>query len=80
MDYVGPVLGVTLFALVPAAYIGLLIDWILGMAYALQGQARRTPLVGPFASWEISLRQNTGVDWSKISAVHLDFHGFYQNL
>ena len=46
---IGPILGVTLFALVLAAYVGLLIDWILGMVYALQGKARRTPLVGPFA-------------------------------
>ena len=46
---VGPILGVTLFALVLATYVGLLIDWILGMVYALQGKARRTPLVGPFA-------------------------------
>jgi len=46
---IGAMLGVTLFALVLAAYVGLLIDWIIGMVYALQGKARRTPLVGPFA-------------------------------
>jgi hypothetical protein len=38
------------------------------------------PLIGPFATWEISLLNSVHVNWSKISAIHLDFHGFFQNL
>jgi uncharacterized membrane protein len=46
---VGAIIGLALFALVIAAYVGLLVDSIIGMVYALQGKARRTPLAGPFA-------------------------------
>ena len=36
----------SLFALVIAAYVGLLISWITGMVYALQGQVQPMPLFG----------------------------------
>lgn len=43
---VGPVLAVALFALVLAAYCGLLVAWLTGMLYALQGRAKRLPVIG----------------------------------
>jgi len=43
---VGGMLGVVLFALVIAAYVGVLISWIAGMIYSLKGQARPIPLFG----------------------------------
>jgi uncharacterized membrane protein len=46
---IGGALGIMLFALMIAVYVGLLIDWISGMAYALQGKAQRIPLTGPLA-------------------------------
>jgi uncharacterized membrane protein len=46
---VGAMLGVILFALLLAVYTGLLVDWITGMVYALQGKVRRIPLTGPLA-------------------------------
>ena len=47
---VGPVIGVALFALVIAAYVGLAVSWITGMAFALRGLARPVPLVGAWAT------------------------------
>ena len=44
---VGGMLGVVLFALVIAAYVGVLISWIAGMMYSLKGQVRPIPLFGP---------------------------------
>jgi uncharacterized membrane protein len=43
----GPVLGVALFALMLAAYCGLLAAWLAGMLYALQGRVKRLPVIGP---------------------------------
>ena len=45
----GPMLGIMLFALVIAIYAGLMLDWVTGMVYALQGLVRRIPLTGPLA-------------------------------
>jgi uncharacterized membrane protein len=44
---VGGMLGVILFALVIATYLGILISWIAGMIYSLKGQVRPMPLFGP---------------------------------
>jgi uncharacterized membrane protein len=46
---IGAALGIMLFALMIAVYAGLLVDWITGMVYALQGKAQRIPLTGPLA-------------------------------
>jgi uncharacterized membrane protein len=46
---VGPMLSVCLFALVIAIYIVLIVDWVIGMTYALGGRMRRTPIIGPLA-------------------------------
>ena len=46
----GVVIGLTLFALVIAAYAGLVVSWIVGMVFALQGKARPIPLVGSWAT------------------------------
>jgi len=42
----GAMLGVILFALVIATYVGILFSWIAGMIYSLQGQVRPLPLFG----------------------------------
>ena len=42
----GAMLGVILFALVIAAYFGILFSWIAGMVYSLRGQVRPLPLFG----------------------------------
>jgi uncharacterized membrane protein len=42
----GPVIGLTLFALVIAAYVGLAASWIMGMIFALRGRMRPVPFVG----------------------------------
>jgi uncharacterized membrane protein len=47
---VGPMLGVILFALVIAAYIGLFFSWIAGMIYSLKGIVRPIPLIGARAT------------------------------
>ena len=44
---IGGMLGVILFALVIATYIGVAISWIAGMIYSLKGQVRPMPLFGP---------------------------------
>jgi uncharacterized membrane protein len=44
---IGGMLGVVLFALVIATYIGIAISWIAGMIYSLKGQVRPMPLFGP---------------------------------
>jgi uncharacterized membrane protein len=46
---VGPMLGVTLFALVLAVLAGLVGSSIVGMVHALQGRLRPVPLVGHLA-------------------------------
>lgn len=46
---VGAMLGVSLFALVIAALVGLAVSWITGMVYALQGRLKPVPLVGGLA-------------------------------
>ncbi len=46
----GPLIGLSLFALVIAAYIGLAISWVTGMVFALHGIVRPVPLVG---SWVV---------------------------
>jgi uncharacterized membrane protein len=46
----GVLIGLSLFPLVLAAYIGLLVSWIAGMIFALRGQARPVPLVGARAT------------------------------
>jgi uncharacterized membrane protein len=43
---IGGMLGVVLFALVIATYVGILISWIAGMIYSLKGQVRPMPLFG----------------------------------
>jgi uncharacterized membrane protein len=43
---IGGMLGVILFALVIATYVGLLFSWIAGMVYSLKGQVRPLPLFG----------------------------------
>jgi len=43
---IGGMLGVVLFALVIATYVGILISWIAGMIYSLKGQVRPLPLFG----------------------------------
>lgn len=47
---VGPLIGMPLFALVIAAYIGLAVSWVAGMIFALQGRVRPVPLVGSWAA------------------------------
>jgi uncharacterized membrane protein len=47
---VGAVVGLSLFALVIAAYAGLAVSWIVGMVFALRGLARPAPLVGAWAA------------------------------
>jgi uncharacterized membrane protein len=42
----GGMLGVILFALVIAVYVGVLISWVAGMIYSLKGQVRPMPLFG----------------------------------
>jgi uncharacterized membrane protein len=44
---IGGMLGVILFALLLAVYAGVLISWIAGIIYSLQGQVRPMPLFGP---------------------------------
>lgn len=43
---IGGMLGVILFALVIAVYVGVLISWVAGMIYSLKGQVRPMPLFG----------------------------------
>ena len=43
---IGGMLGVVLFALLIATYVGILISWIAGMIYSLKGQMRPLPLFG----------------------------------
>ena len=43
---IGGMLGVVLFALVIAIYVGIAISWIAGMIYSLKGQVRPMPLFG----------------------------------
>ena len=47
---VGPMLGVILFALVIATYVGLSFSWIAGMIYSLKGIVRPIPLIGARAT------------------------------
>ncbi|GAC1642005.1 MAG: hypothetical protein NVS4B8_10810 [Herpetosiphon sp.] len=46
----GPVIGLSLFALVIGAYLGLALSWVAGMRFSLYGEARLVPLVG---SWTV---------------------------
>ena len=43
---IGGMLGVVLFALVIATYVGVLISWIGGMIYSLKGKVQPLPLFG----------------------------------
>lgn len=43
---IGGMLGVILFALVIATYVGVLISWVAGMVYSLKGQVRPLPIFG----------------------------------
>jgi uncharacterized membrane protein len=43
---IGGMLGVFLFALVIAIFVGVLISWVAGMIYSLKGQVRPLPLFG----------------------------------
>jgi uncharacterized membrane protein len=43
---VGGMIGVVLFSLVIAIYVGVLISWVAGMIYSLKGQVRPLPLFG----------------------------------
>ena len=49
IPFVGFILAVTFFALVIAIALGLFIAWIIGMVYALRGQAKPLPFVGSYA-------------------------------
>lgn len=51
---VGPVIGLSLFALVIAIYLGLAFSWITGLVYALRGHIRPVPLVG---TWVLPRRK-----------------------
>jgi uncharacterized membrane protein len=51
---VGALVGLSLFALVIAAYLGLLISWITGMIFALRGRSRPVPLVGALATRRVN--------------------------
>jgi uncharacterized membrane protein len=42
----GAMLGVILFALLIATYVGILFSWIVGMVYSLKGKVRPLPLFG----------------------------------
>jgi uncharacterized membrane protein len=44
----GPLIGLMLFALLIAVYIGLLASWITGMVFAVNGMVRSIPVIG---SW-----------------------------
>jgi uncharacterized membrane protein len=46
----GVVVGLTLFALVIAAYVGLAASWLTGMVFALRGRTRPVPFVGAWAT------------------------------
>jgi uncharacterized membrane protein len=46
----GPLVGLTLFALVIATYLGLAALWIAGMVFALNGMVRSLPVVGSWAT------------------------------
>ena len=46
----GPLVGLTLFALVIAAYIGLGVTWLVGLAFALKGTVRPLPVVGTWVT------------------------------
>jgi uncharacterized membrane protein len=50
IPYVGVLVGLSLFALVIAAYVGLAVSWVVGMVFALRGLARPAPLVGAWAT------------------------------
>jgi hypothetical protein len=50
LPFFGPVAGAALFALVIAVLIGLVIDTITGIVYALQGRVRAVALTGKLAS------------------------------
>ena len=46
---VGPPIATALFALVIASYALLLVNWVVGMVYALQSKLRPLPVVGKWA-------------------------------
>jgi uncharacterized membrane protein len=46
---VGPVLAVAGFALVIAAYVTLIVMWVIGMINALRAKARPLPMIGRWA-------------------------------
>jgi len=57
---IGPVIAVSLFALVLVIYCGVAIGWLLGMSYALRGLARPLPVVGAWAQrWPFRMRTAT---------------------
>ncbi|MBA3945316.1 MAG: hypothetical protein H0X37_12220 [Herpetosiphonaceae bacterium] len=42
----GPLIGLSLFSLVIATYLVLVVGWVAGMVFALRGEVRLVPLVG----------------------------------
>lgn len=46
---VGPVIAISAFALVIAAYVTLIVAWIIGMVYALQARSKPLPFIGGWA-------------------------------
>ena len=46
----GFIIAVTLFTLVIAVYIILVVDWIIGMVYALQAKTKPLPVIGGWAA------------------------------
>jgi uncharacterized membrane protein len=68
---VGVLVGLSLFALVIAAYLGLLVSWIAGMIFALRGQARPVPLVGARATRRVNAITVSELDAGSEAAAEL---------
>ncbi len=60
IPYWGFIITVILFTLVIAIYVLLVVDWIVGMVYALQAKIKPVPVVGQWA-WRIPIGKTTEV-------------------
>ena len=49
IPYYGSIIAITLFAFVIASYILLIVDWVVGMVYALQAKTKPVPVIGGWA-------------------------------
>ena len=47
----GFLVGITLFSLVVATYIFLVVIWLLGMLYVSQTKTKPLPIIGAWAKW-----------------------------